>query len=382
MKSLVIAPRFPWPAHTGERLRVTMWLAALSRSGEVALVSPAGDLPAAVTDVHFHAAALRVRNCVRSAFTLLSGQIPLQCLLTAPYDWDGAIDRAVEECGSFDVTVIVLSRMHPWIRNSLQGRTILDAVDSLGLSASERARAAGRGARWLPRWLWSMESKRMARMEREACATYGRVLVVSARDAVALGAGRVVGNGISASPLVGRARRFDFGFWGRLPYFANADAIRWLLDEIWPAIRKLSPKATLVIGGGSAPRSLRTAARRSGVSLHSPVADMTTFARDIRVALMPLRYGTGQSNKVLEAAEAGCALVGTPEAFRELEGLGPHVRVESQSGAFARAAADLLSDEAARASMTAGARAAVERHYARSVALDHLWSVAQPDVLA
>jgi len=39
---------------------------------------------------------------------------------------------------------------------------------------------------------------------------------------------------------------------------------------------------------------------------------------------MPLRFGSGQSNKVLEAAEAAAPIVGTPQAFRGLAALASH----------------------------------------------------------
>jgi hypothetical protein len=176
--------------------------------------------------------------------------------------------------------------------------------------------------------------------------------------------------------LADTARRYDFGFWGRLAYFANADAARWLLDEIWPAIQALQPSATLIIGGADAPRSLRRTALHRGVTLISPVDDISAFARDVRVALMVLRYGSGQSNKILEAAEAGCAIVGTPQAFRGLAPLARHARIESSTGGFARAAVDLLADGELRRRQGAQLRDVVAGQYARLLTLDRLSAIA------
>jgi glycosyltransferase involved in cell wall biosynthesis len=130
------------------------------------------------------------------------------------------------------------------------------------------------------------------------------------------------------------------------------------------------------MGGAAAPRSLRIAARRHGVTLVSPVADISVFARDIRVALMPVRFGSGQSTKVLEAAEAGCAIVGTPQAFRGLAPLAVHARIESSTAAFARAAVDLLADDELRARQAGQLRDVVSTQYARSVTLDRLAAIA------
>jgi glycosyltransferase involved in cell wall biosynthesis len=372
MKSLVIAPRFPWPSYTGDRLRAASWVSALAGSGEVALVAPRGTIPADVPTLRFYGARSSVRDGIRGAMTILRERLPLQCLLAAPYDWPGAIADARRDAGPFDVTVVLLSRMHPWVRESLEGRTVLDAVDSLRRSAGERRRAASP----FTRWLWSIEERRMARMEQEVARSYGRVIVVSDDETAEFDDAVAVTIGVAAKPLGDSPRGYDFGFWGRLPYFANADASKWLLDEIWPAIRALHPPATLIIGGAEASRRLRNDARRSGVTLVSPVDDMSAFARNIRVALMPLRYGSGQATKVLEAAEAGCAIVGTPTAMRGLGALAPHTRIESSASGFARAAIELLTDADARARMTARLRDVIATTYDRSAALRRLFAIA------
>ena len=70
--------------------------------------------------------------------------------------------------------------------------------------------------------------------------------------------------------------------------------------------------------------------------------------------LFPLRYGTGQSNKVLEAAEGGCAIVATPKAMRGLDALSKHALIAADAHELARMASDAISDESRR---TAGAKA-------------------------
>lgn len=371
MKSLVIAPRLPWPPYTGDRLRASIWISALAGNGDVALVAPHGTIPLDIP-LRFYGAQSSILRGIGGAMTVLRQRLPLQCLLGAPYDWTRAIADARREMGPFDVTIVLLSRMHPWVRESLEGRTILDAVDSLRRSAGERRKAASS----LTRWLWNIEERRMTRIERETARAYDQVIVVSDEETVEFDDAVAVSIGVSAKPLNDSVRGYDFGFWGRFPYFANADATAWLLDEIWPAIRALHPSATLIIGGAEASRALRNDARRSGVTLVSPVDDMASFARDIRVALMPLRYGSGQSTKVLEAAEAGCAIVGSPTALRGLGALAPHTRIESSAVGFARAAVDLLTDADARARMTARLRDAIATHYERSSSLGRLSAIA------
>jgi hypothetical protein len=261
--------------------------------------------------------------------------------------------------------VVILSRTDPWVRASIGGGglRILDSIDSLRRNAAERGDAASLAMRSF----WRHEEQRLARVERELGQAYDHVVVVSDDERREFGgAAMAIANSVRIAPLDAAApRQFDFGFWGRLAYFANADAARRLLGEIVPALRERHPAATIVLGGADAPRALRVAAARAGVELQSPIAGMAAFARSVRVAIMPMRYGSGQSSKLLEAAEGGCAVVATPQALRGLPGIAPHVSIAADAASIAFEAVALLRDERRRAAMSTALRHAVELHHSR-----------------
>ncbi len=375
MNVLVVSSRFPWPAYSGDRLRTTIWLEALGQAN-VALVAPRGRaqgagrrgqendglscaLRPAPCALKFYPAARSWMNGVRAVARTLREGLPWQTLLAAPYAWDEGIARARRDFGSFDATIVILSRLHPWI-GTAGGTRILDAIDSLALNMHERARAASP----LTRWIWRGEERRTARLERALETAYDRILFVSDDETGAHGI--AISNGVKIHPLDERPRRYDFGFWGRLAYFANADAAQWLVDEIWPALRALKPDATLVIAGADVPARLRRSARRAGVTLLSPVDDVPLLARDVRVAILPLRYGSGESTKMLEAAEAGCAVVATAVGVRGLPELAQHTAIAEDAQTIARAAVNALTRGATEL------RRAVVQHYSREVTLEKL----------
>lgn len=375
MRVLVVSSRFPWPSHTGDRLRTTLWLDALSPRASVALVCPPGPVPRNAPFFEYHPAGPSLPAALANGASVVRRSLPLQVLLAARYDWKRAIGEASRSLGGFDAAVVLLSRLDPLVRESIHCPAVLDAVDSLQLNAVERRReAAG-----LARPLWRIEERRLRVLEKSAGRRYDRTLVVNAEEAEAFDAGTMaIGNGVKIRSLQPLApRQFDFGFWGRLGYFANEDAALWLLDEIWPRIRAVRPDATLVIGGADAPRSVRRAAARQRVPLKSPLRDPAAFARSVRVALLPLRFGTGQSNKTLEAAEAGCALAGTPAAVRGLRHLEPHCRIAPDAGGLAAAAVELLEDHALRQGMILGLRRAVTANYDREQSLRALVEVVE-----
>ncbi|HKO01570.1 MAG TPA: glycosyltransferase family 4 protein, partial [Thermoanaerobaculia bacterium] len=332
-----MSSRFPWPSYTGDRMRATVWLDALTPHARVAFVAPAGDVPASARGFRFFPAAPSFAHRVRSAWRVVRERLPIQTLLAAGYKWRRAIDEATRELGPFDATIVILSRCDPWVRPSLGGgMRVLDSIDSLRRNAEERGDAAS----GLMRRFWRFEERRLARAERELASAYDRVVVVSEAETGEFGGSAMaIANSVKIAPLdVDAPRRFDFGFWGRLAYFANADAARWLLDEIVPALRERHAAAKIVLGGADAPPSLRVAAERAGIELVSPIEDVAAFARNVRVAIVPMRFGSGQSSKLLEAAEAGCAIVTTPQALRGLPRLAEHVAVASDTSAIADAA--------------------------------------------
>jgi GT2 family glycosyltransferase/glycosyltransferase involved in cell wall biosynthesis len=379
-RMLVVSSRFPWPAYSGDRLRAAIWLSALAPHGEVALVAPPGEVPRHLRKAfRFYPAAPSPARGLRGAAAVIRRGLPFQSLLTAPYAWRRAIVAAQRDLGSFDATVLVLARADPWVREALdaldvRGVRILDAIDSLRRSAAERCKEAP--PHW--RWFWRNEERRLARAEDELSRAYERIVVVSDDETGEFGgSATAVSMGIESAPLdPGAPRRFDFGFWGQLGYFANADAARWLLGEIWPAIRERHPATTLAIAGAGASRSLRRAAERAGVTLLSPVDDMAAFARSVRVALLPVRYGSGTLMKVLEAAAAGCAIVATPHALRGVEPLAPHVRIAADAPSLTAAACEVLSDDALRAALSARSRAVIESRYSRERTLAQLAALA------
>jgi glycosyltransferase involved in cell wall biosynthesis len=167
-------------------------------------------------------------------------------------------------------------------------------------------------------------------------------------------------------------RDFDVGFWGRLAYFANRDAVAVLLGEIWPRVRRAKPNATLLIAGADAPAFVRRWAGRDGITVISPMADRSGLLRRVKIALFPVRYGSGRSTRVPEAAEASCALVATPEAVRGLGEVAAEAFVESEPEKLAEHVLALLADPATCADRGERLRLVAERDLSRAEACRRL----------
>jgi hypothetical protein len=295
--------------------------------------------------------------------------LPLHSIL-AGHDWRSALELA----GEHDVAIVILTRTDPWVFGHLPAkRRILDAIDSATLGMRSRASAAPLWARLF----WKSEAARCAKLERSAGARYDRIVTVTREDLEPFGGrGEVVPIGVKISPAANDGRTIDFGFWGRLAYFANEQAVRSLAKSIWPRIRAHKRDATLLIGGADAPRWIRALDGRDGIRVVSPMKDRQRLLRSVRVALLPIEAGSGQSIKTLEAAEAGCAIAGTKAAFRGCGGLPRMAVVEDDLPRLAELAVGLLGDENGRANIGAALREHVIANFSREKTLAEMRRVA------
>jgi len=376
---LVVSSRFPWPVVTGDRIRALAWLQALTPRAGVTLVAPPGLVPSGVPPFTFVAARRSPAALAAAAARAVAEGLPATALLAAGYDWRGALARAQGEAGAFDAAVVLLARLDPWVvRHIRADRMVFDAVDSLAANLEARA-AASRGP---ARRLWRWEAARTRRLESDAARRYDRTLVVAEAERAAFGErAAAIFHGVELGPPATGDRDFDVGFWGRLAYFANRDAAGLVLDGVWPRVRALRPGATLLIAGADAPAGIRNRHGRDGITVVSPMEDRGALLRRVKVALFPLRFGTGQSNKVLEAAEASCALVATPEAVRGLDAIAPGAVLATDPDELAARVIELLDNPAAARASGSALRAAVEREYSRAAACERLAAAAlgEPD---
>ncbi len=91
-------------------------------------------------------------------------------------------------------------------------------------------------------------------------------------------------------------------FTGLLLHPPNVDAALFFLREVWPLVRARHPQARFQVAGAMPAAELRAAcARTPGVELHADVPDIRPLFWDAAVYVVPMRFGGGVRQKVLEA---------------------------------------------------------------------------------
>ena len=362
MRALVVASRFPWPSTTGDRLRAAEWVASLYPRFDVTLAAPAGNRALVPRGVRFVGAPETPLGGAVAAVRTVARGLPLQDALGGRIGWREALEGLRGE--RFDLVVCILTRTLPWVdAKGFAPRLVVDAVDALSRSMEERARRASGPLRAF----WAREARLTAERERVAASEADAIVVVGEAERAPFGGrAEVIPVGVEVLPLDDGARRdIDCAFWGRLGYFANRDAAELLAREVWPAVRAGLPGARLVIAGADAPRSIRSFDGRDGIEVVSPMTDRVTLLRSSRVAVMPVRFGTGQSVKLLEACEAGLAVAAFPAALRGVEFPAGGAELADGAERLAEAVVALLRDPERAARRAATGRAWVVERFDR-----------------
>lgn len=156
------------------------------------------------------------------------------------------------------------------------------------------------------------------------------------------------------------------GFVGSLMHPPNADAIAWMIDEIWPLIRRNHPQARLQIAGAGTQALLDQRRLPEGIEVVGFVDDLDAFYRNTDVILAPLRYGAGTRVKLVEAAAFSAAIVTTKLGAEGLKlECGRDLLLAEDAPQLAAATCRLLDDPDLRQSLGRAARQQYENEYAR-----------------
>ena len=169
----------------------------------------------------------------------------------------------------------------------------------------------------------------------------------------------------SVEPGISTVRRTDISFIGSFQHDPNADAARWLVNDIFPRIRARVPHAQLTIVGRNPPADL-VAASPAGVHFLGWVEDLGPIHDRSIVSVAPLRYGAGVKGKVGEAWAHGVPVVMTSLAAEGMQvEPGKTALVADGAESFAEAVVQLHNDQRLWHSLAGAARLHVDKTFGK-----------------
>lgn len=144
------------------------------------------------------------------------------------------------------------------------------------------------------------------------------------------------------TPVQGHKIVFVAGF-GHPP---NTDAAVWFVKDIFPLIKaKYSAVELYLIGSNPTDQVIQLKSDSIHVTGYVTDEQLAAHYASARVAVVPLRFGAGVKNKVLEAMAYGVPLVTTEVGAQGLEGLGKTIAVTSIPNDFVDVVNDLLIND-------------------------------------
>ena len=261
-----------------------------------------------------------------------------------------------------DVAIVEYAALAPLGRVLGHVRTRVLTLHNVASVMARQHAAVEPGRR--QRWLYSRDAQKAAGWERRVQRAFDKVFTVSAEDAAALGGPSahftVVPNGVDLDRY--RVTELPQGprlvFTGALYTLPNRDGILWFCNDVFPIIKRERPDASLTIVGLRPWPDIQALDQLDGVSVIPDVDDTGPYLAAARVAVVPLRIGSGTRLKVLEAMSSGRPVVGTSIGVEGLGAIdGQHLAVADDPVAFAGAVLRLVADDShAHALLSAGRR--------------------------
>lgn len=162
---------------------------------------------------------------------------------------------------------------------------------------------------------------------------------------------------------------------GNFHHLPNVDAVRHLVKDILPLIRRDLPEIQLDIVGEYREQTIEDL-EGNGIRLHGHQSNLTPFFAAARVFVAPLRYGAGVKGKLHTSMSYGVPLVTTSIGA---EGMhlehGETAFIADDSAAFAAHVVRLFADRILWERMATAAQKILNAHFSPGVAHRNLLAV-------
>ncbi len=235
--------------------------------------------------------------------------------------------------------------------------------------------------------VYRIEQPRIAAFERQVAQWADETWLVSEYDKLELSQYcahanlRTIPNGVDLEMFFPKHKKQPdcrLIFVGNLNVFHNVDAVKFLVQDIWPLIREKTLKCKLYIVGAGESRELHNLAQKPDVVLAGFVRNLNEVLNQASVFVAPLRFSAGVQNKVLEAMAAGVPVVTTNNVNSGLGAeIGREILVADEAQGIAEQVIILLKDLQFRRELGLAGRRFVERHYSWQAAVQRMAQIEQ-----
>jgi hypothetical protein len=378
VRILYLTNGFPYPLTSGY-LRHYFLIRGLSERHSVCLFSMVGrsfqsEHRAALTPfaarIETFGRPVRRASKARKAVQALRSLVPGAGAERAVEEMRAAVRRRLRE-ERFDVVLFSGKRTFPAIAGLRGVPVVADICDTTSVRIRGRMRHCGIGR--LP--VLVAEYLQVRAVERRLVRQANHLVFASCRDRDALMSSSrtprttVIPNGVDLDYWTRRSVERGRGtlvMTGAMDYAPNADAARFLIEEILPRVRHSFPGAKLWIVGRDASPELVELGERHGAGVTGFVADVRPYLEQASAFVAPLRFGSGIQNKLLEAMAMGVPVVASPlaaDGLRTEQGELPPLAVARTAEEYAQQIVRRLAEVEQHPAPDAAARQFVQRNF-------------------
>ena len=378
MNVLFLSTWFPWPPDNGSKIRVYYLLRALSEHHQVTLAS--------------FAFGTAEPNDAHDPLSFCAG---VHVVRANPFDGNRT-PSVVRFLSPDPVVTHALPQMSQTVRELFSQEHFDVVIASIEVVAVYAFLAPDPTAmvleehNSLARWMWDryrLQTSPLQRLRcwvswRKSCHYEARLFprfdlctMVSEIDRNASlemlpgyrGPVEVIPNGVDCQrnrPGLAQPKPDTLIFNGALTYYANHDAMRYFLAEIYPGVRQQVSNASLTITGDTSGVRLTDLQLDDSVHLSGYVDDIRPVIAGATVCVVPLRQGSGTRLKILEAMALGTPVIATTKGAEGLDVTpGQDILIADEPTEFGNQVIRLLRDAALREQLAFNARRLVERCY-------------------
>jgi sugar transferase (PEP-CTERM/EpsH1 system associated) len=380
MNILLLTPTPPDDLH---RIRALQILKALARKHRVTLVTFVRDDPdrARCERVREYCAAIHMVpfSLPRALFNCLAA-LPTPTPLRVAYCRNPAMRRRLDEVQrdqSFDLIYVKRKRMGQFALQSRARFRVLDLTDAVALYYKRSLETVS----WTHYPIHLEEYLKVRRYEPIVARGFDRTVVCSRVDAAYLE--QQAGGPIANLRVIPNVVDTDFYrcdgppsasgepvllFSGLMDKHVNVDAALFLVNDIFPDIRRRRPDARLYIVGPRPAPEVCALGKVPGVTVTGYVDDLREYIARASVVLCPVRVGAGTRNKILQAMSMQRPIVSTPRGAEGLEyEPGRDLLIAPDAATFSEQTLRLLSDSGLQRTLATHGRRLVERRYSVDV---------------
>jgi polysaccharide biosynthesis protein PslH len=378
MKILMLTPYLPYPLLSGGQIRTYNLLKKLANKHEVTLFSliKHEDEKKYIPELKKYCSKVQVFKRSQKPFTLKNilktafSSYPFLVIRNHAPQIISAVEQALKS-EKYDLIHAETFYMMPHIPKT-QIPTILveQTIEYLGYESYAKKTP------FFLRPILNIDIKKIRKWERfywQACDT---LIVMSEEDKKYIGREisdskkiEVVANGVDTSWFEEIQKQttkvptvLSVGTFKWLP---NVEAVKYLVTQVWPLIKKELPNAKLKIVG-NAPTEDVFEYQKSDASIEviGRISDIREAFATSDILMAPVFSGKGTRYKVLEAMASGTPIVATTTAVEGLEVVnGKHVMTSNTPQGMANLAIDLLNNMDKRKTMAKNGKQFVKQHY-------------------